>query len=108
MDPQNSKEKPQIERPTHEALITSEWATIKQLEKMLHDPEIPVKERTGVANVLAFHVNTLNKLLAQTGQQEQFDEQNLGDYIKGVEPRIARCFRRDYRVWKRALSLRRY
>jgi hypothetical protein len=39
MEPQNSKEKPQIERPTHEALITSEWATIKQLEKMLHDTQ---------------------------------------------------------------------
>jgi hypothetical protein len=95
-------------RPTVEELISSEWTTIKQLEDMLRDPELTVKERTGVANVLAFHINTLDKLLIQTGQKEAFDEQNLGDFVRGVEPRIANRFRRDIRVWKRALSLRRH
>ena len=89
-------------------LIQSEWATIKQLEKMLIDPELTVKEKTSVANVLAFHVNTINKLLAQKGDKEQFDEQNLGDYVRGVEPKIFRRYRRDFRVWKRTLSYRRY
>ena len=108
METQKSKEKAQTESPSHEALIQSEWTTIKQLEKMLVDPELTVKEKTGVANVLAFHANTLNRLLAQRGEKDGVDEQNLGDYVRQVEPRIARRFRRDFKVWKRALSLRRY
>lgn len=108
MENPNSKEKPQTQTPTHEALLQSEWATIKQLEKMLIDPELTVKEKTGVANVLAFHANTLNKLLTQKGEKDEFDEQNLGEYVRRVEPRIARNFRRDFRVWKRTLSLKRY
>ena len=107
METQNSKEKPQTEAPTHEALLQSEWATIKQLEKMLVDPELTVKEKTSVANVLAFHANTLNRLLGQRGEKDEFDEQNLGDYVRSVEPRIARHFRRDFRVWKRTLSYKR-
>jgi hypothetical protein len=94
-------------QPTNTALIQTEWATIKQLEKMLSNPELTIKEKTGAANVLAFHVNTLNKLLSQRGDKEEFSEQNLGDFIKSVEPRVARRFRRDFRVWKRALSLKR-
>jgi len=107
METKNSKEKQQPNRPTTEALIQSEWITIKQLEKMLTDPELTVKEKTNVANVLAYHINTLNKMLIQSGGREQFDEQNLGDYIKGVEPRIFRRFRRDFRVWKRSLTYKR-
>ena len=107
MEPQNPQEKSQTKRPTHEELISSEWATIKQLEKMLRDPQLTVKEKTGVANVLAFHVNILNKLLLQAGQGLEFDEQNLGDFIRGIEPRIPRRFRRDVRVWQRTLSSRR-
>lgn len=107
MENQNSKEKQQPERPSHEALIQSEWATIKQLEKMLIDPELTVKEKTSVAGVLAFHVNTINKLLLQSGGKEQFDEQNLGDYVRGVEPKIFRRYRRDFKVWKRTLTYKR-
>jgi hypothetical protein len=105
---QSSEDKGAVGSPSYEALILSEWATIKQLEKMLADCELGVREKTGVANVLAFHVNTLNKLLCQRGEKEQFSEQNLGDYLSCVEPRIARRFRRDFRTWQRTLSSRRY
>jgi hypothetical protein len=94
------------DQPSNETLIQTEWSTIKQLEKMMSNPELTIKEKTGAANVLAFHVNTLNRLLSQRGEKEQFNEQNLGDYIRNVEPRVARHFRRDFRVWKRALSLK--
>ena len=107
METQNTEEKKQTEYPSNEALIQTEWTTIKQLEKMLVNPELTIKEKTGAANVLAFHVNTLNRLLGQRGEKEQFSEQNLGDYVKNVEPRVARHFRRDFRVWKKALSLKR-
>lgn len=98
----------ETDQPTTKALIQTEWVTIKQLQKMLSDTQLGVKERTSAANVLAFHVNTLNRLLIQQGEPDNpASEQNLGDYIKNVEPRIARHFRRDYQVWKRALSSRR-
>ena len=90
----------------NEALVQTEWTTIKELQKMISNPTLNAKEKTGVANVLAFHVITLNKLLTQRGEKE-FDELNLGEYIKSVQPRIARHFRRDLRVWKRALTSRR-
>ena len=107
MDTQDSEEKLQIESPTLEGLIRREWETINELQKMLKDPELTVTQRTQVANVFAYHANTINKLLAQKGEANQFEDQNLGDYIRGVEPRIARRFRRDFRVWKRALTSRR-
>jgi hypothetical protein len=98
----------ETDQPTTKLLIQTEWATIKQLQKMLATPELSVKEKTSAANVLAFHVNTLNRLLIQQGEPDSpASEQNLGDYIKNVEPRIARHFRRDYQVWKRALSSKR-
>jgi hypothetical protein len=103
-----SNERKYGELPSREALIQSEWSIIKFLEKFLADPEVTVKEKTNVASVLAFHANTLNKLMSQNGEKDQFDEQNLGDYVRRVEPRIARHFRRDFRTWKRTLSLRRY
>jgi hypothetical protein len=107
MDTHDSKEKLQTEPPTLEGLIKREWEMINELQRMIKDPELTVTERTRVATVFAFHANTLNKLLTQKGEKDQFEDQNLGDYIKGVEPRIARRFRRDFRVWKRALSSRR-
>jgi DNA repair ATPase RecN len=107
MENSNLNEK-QNDQLSSQTLIQTEWATIKQLEKMLSNPELTVKEKTGVANVLAFHVNTLNKLLLQTGEKELVNEQTLGDLIKKVEPRIARHFRRDIKEWKRTLSFRKY
>jgi hypothetical protein len=107
MDTQDSKEKRQTELPTREGLIKREWEMINELQKMIKDPELTIMERTRVATVFAFHANTLNKLLTQKGEKDQFEDQSLGDYLKGVEPRIARRFRRDFRVWKRALSSRR-
>ena len=107
MENPNSKEKSQTEPPTLEGLIKREWEMINDLQKMLKDPELTVIEKTRVATVFAFHANTLNKMLKQKGEKNQFDDQNLGDYVKGLEPRIARRFRRDFRVWKRALTSRR-
>ena len=107
MENSESKNKPQTEAPTLEGLIQREWEMINNLQKMINDPEMTVNERTRVATVFAFHANTLNRLLNQRGEKNQFDEQNLGDYVRGVEPRVARHFRRDFRVWQRTLTSRR-
>jgi hypothetical protein len=107
MDTQDSKEKPQMEPPSREGLIKIQWEMINGLLKMLKDPELTKTEKIRVSTVLAYHVNSLNKMLPQKGEKDQFEEQNLGDFISGVEPRIARRFRRDFRIWKRALTSKR-
>lgn len=104
MADQNLNETPQAESPSREGLIKREWEIINELQKMLKDPDLTVSEKTRVATVFAFHANTLNKLLTQKGETDLFDDQTLGDYIRGVEPKVARCVRRDFRIWKRALS----
>ena len=104
---QNSKDKPPLETPSRDELIKREWEVITELQKMLKDPELTINEKLHASNVLAYHMNNLNKMLMQRGEKEQFEDQNLGDYVRGVEPRIARNFRRDFRVWKRTLSYRR-
>ncbi len=107
MENSESKNKPQTEAPTLEGLIQREWEMINNLQKMINDPELTVNERTRVATVFAFHANTLNRMLNQKGEKNQFEDQNLGDYVRGIEPRVARRFRRDFRVWKKALTSRR-
>jgi hypothetical protein len=108
MDPQKPKEKPKTEHPSREELIDMEWETLNELRKMLKDPDLTVVEKTHAASVLAYHANTLNKMLAQKGEKDQFNDQNLGDYLLGVEPRIARRFERDFTTWKKTLSYRRF
>src|SRR3990170_1824665 len=108
MGTENLNEKPQAESASREGLIRRTWEIINELQKMLKDPDLTVTEKTRVATVFAFHANTLNKLLTQKGEKDPFDDQNLGDYIRGVEPRVARRVRRDFRIWKRALSFRKY
>src|SRR4030067_796715 len=104
LDTEKSKEKSQPETASIEGLIKREWEIINDLQKMLKDPDLTVAEKTRVATVFAFHANTLNKLLTQKGEKDPFDDQNLGDYIRGVEPKVARRVRRDFRIWKRTLS----
>jgi hypothetical protein len=104
MDAQNSKERPQTESPSREGLIKREWEIINELQRMLKDPDLTVADKTRVATVFAFHANTLNKLLTQKGETDLFDDQTLGDYIRGVETKVARRVRRDFRIWKRTLS----
>ena len=104
MASQNIREKTRAKLPSREELIFVEREIINELQRMLKDPDITFTERLRAASVLAFHMNTLNRMVAQNGEEEQFEEQNLGDYVRGVEPRIATRFRRDFRVWKRTLS----
>ena len=88
-------------------LIRIEWDILRDLRKMLRNPDLSTGEKTRIANALAYHASVLNKLLSQKGVDQQFNESTLGDYIKLVEPRIARLVRRDFRVWTRKLSLKR-
>jgi hypothetical protein len=87
-------------------LIAMEWDILRDLRKMLHDPEISTGEKTRVANALAYHASVLNKLLGQKGEDSRFNEATLGDFIRDVDARALRLVRRDFKVWTRKLSLK--
>lgn len=108
LNTQNSKDEPQVELASFEGLIKREWEIINELQRMLKDPDLTVAEKTRVATVFAFHANALNRMLTKKGEKDPFDDQNLGDYVRGLEPRIARRVRRDFEVWKRTLTFRRH
>jgi hypothetical protein len=107
MEEPNLKDKSQTNIPTLEELIKREWEIIEDFQIMLKDKELTVTEKTRVASVYAFHINTLSRLLARKGENNLFEDQNLGDFVRGVEPRIARRFRRDFRLWQRITMSRR-
>jgi hypothetical protein len=89
-------------------LIRMEWDLMTDLRKMLADQSLSKSEKIRVANALAYHSIALNKLLAQKGENSQFNEETLGDFVQHyADGRMRRAVRRDFRVWKRRLSLRR-
>jgi hypothetical protein len=87
-------------------LIEIESEIIQDFRKMLTDPMLSVAERIRAANALGYHASVLNKLFAQKGDDSKFNDATLGDFIRDVEPRIARRVRRDFRRWTRRLSLK--
>ena len=88
-------------------LIAIEWDILRDLRKMLNDPELSTGEKTRVANALAYHASVLNKMLSQKGEDSQFNDATLGDFIRNVDARTSRLVRREFRVWKRRLSFKR-
>lgn len=98
------------EEASVDELIRIEWALMADLRKMLSDQTLSKSEKIRVANAIAYHSIALNKLLSQKGQQEAFDEESLGNYVQNCNQtykyrRIAHTVRRDFRDWKRRLSL---
>jgi hypothetical protein len=85
-------------------LVEVEWDILNDLKKMLQDPALSIAEKIRAANALAYHASVLNRLLAQKGESSQFNDSTLGDFIKGVEPRIARHVLGDFKHWTRRLS----
>jgi len=95
-----------IKKPASlDKLIAIEWDILNDLKKMLLDPELSTVERIRAANALAYHASVLNKLLAQKGESSQFNDTTLGDFIRGIEPKIAKRIRGDFKKWTRRLSL---
>jgi hypothetical protein len=90
-----------------ESIIDDEWDILSDLKNTLKNPELQVADKLRVANAIAYHTSVLSKLIAQKGADAQLNEATLGDFIKGVEPRITRHRRVDFRHWMRRLSPRR-
>ena len=76
--------------PNLERLIEDEWDIICDLKNTMTKPELSMDEKLRAANAYAYHASVLSKLLAQKGADAHLDETTLGDFIKGVEPRVAR------------------
>jgi hypothetical protein len=87
-------------------LTAIEWNILRDLRKMLSNPELSTGEKTRVANAIAYHASVLNKLLSQEGKDSQFNDATLGDFIRDVDARTFRLVRRDFKVWTRRLSLK--
>jgi len=87
MEEPNLKDKSQTKTRSLEELIKREWEIIEQLQKMLKDTELSVTEKTRVATVYAYHINILRRMVAKKNQDENslFEEQNLGDFVRGVD-----------------------
>jgi hypothetical protein len=90
-------------------LIAMEWELLEDLKKIFKDPALSTLERIRAANALAYHAVALNKLLSKKGEESQFNEDTLGDFIgrQYANGRMRRLVRRDFRDWKKRLSLRR-
>ena len=89
-------------------LIAMEGELLADLKKMFNDPALSTLEKIRAANALAYHAVVLNKLLAKKGEDSQFNEETLGDFIgQYANGNIRRLVRRNFRDWKRRLSLRR-
>ncbi len=95
------------EEVTVDELIRMEWELMTELRKMLGDPSLSRSEKIRVANALAYHSLAINKLLAQKGKDAEFDEETLGDFIGRhyADGGMRRAVRRDFRTWKRRLSM---
>lgn len=96
------KPKGQGKKGSLDKLIVIEWDIIKDLKKMLENPELSVAEKVHVSNSIAYHAACLNKLLAQRGLSPT-DDATLGDFVRDIAPRYARRIRVAYRQWKRKL-----
>jgi hypothetical protein len=85
-------------------LIQMEWDTIEDLKKMLKDPSLTAAERIRAANALAYHASVLNKLCAQKGKEPKFNDVTLGEFITGVQTRMAYRVMKDFKLWTKKLS----
>ena len=107
MRTQAEKKPPSLEKAESlDNLISIEWDVIKDLKKMLRNPELSVAEKVHVSNSIAYHVACLNKLLAQKGESPVSDA-TLGTFIRDLEPRYARRVTLELKRWTRRLSLTR-
>jgi len=84
-----------------EMLIAIEWDIIRELQGKL-DSECSASEMAKISNALAYHVNTLNKLLAR--REEPMDEEPLERVIVSFPRRFSRVVAGRIRRWIRGRS----
>jgi hypothetical protein len=94
------------EEASIDKLIATEWDLFTDLKDMLKNEELTPTEKIRLSNAIAYHATVLNKLFGQKGQEQQFNEDTLGDFIGKhyADGKMRRSIRRDFRDWTRKLS----
>jgi len=104
---QETPDKNKKSKKNVKTLIDIEWEVIDALHERLRNPDLTTTEYSKAAHSLAIHVNNLNRLLCKIDVECESGQQNLGEYVLNVRPRIFRHEERDRRIWKRRLTFRR-
>jgi hypothetical protein len=84
-------------------LIAIEWDAIHDLERQL-EGDLSHEDRVRISNSLAYHVNTLSKLLAGRDEVPAVDEEPLVSVIARFPRRLSRAVKRRLRRWRRSRS----
>lgn len=80
-------------------LIQIEWDMIEELKTLLVKSKF-TRDKVRISNSLAYHVNCLNKLLAQKGESPLEDE-NLGSLLTKIPKKWQFLVLRDIKRWRR-------
>jgi len=84
-------------------LIAIEWDIIHDLERQLHS-DVSHTDMVRISNSLAYHVNTLNKLLARRGEEPAVDKEPLVSVIAKFPRKFRKLIIGRMRKWRRNLS----
>jgi len=92
--------KAEFESPL-DKLIAIEWDIIHDLERQLHS-DVSHADMVRISNSLAYHANTLNKLLARRGEEPTVDNEPLASVIAKFPRRVRKAVVGLVRKWRRS------
>ena len=84
-------------------LIAIEWDIIHDLERQLHS-DVSHADMVRISNFLAYHVNTLNKLLARRGEEPAVDKEPLVSVIAKFPRKFRKAIIGQMKKWRKNLS----
>jgi len=82
-------------------LIAIEWDIIHDLERQLHS-DVSHADMVRISNSLAYHVNTLNKLLVRRGEEPAVDKEPLVSVIAKFPKKFSRAIVGRMRKWRKS------
>ena len=83
-------------------LIAIEWDIIRDLERQLH-LDVSHVDMVRISNSLAYHVNTLNKLLVRRGEEPDVDKEPLVSVIAKFPKRFRKAIVRRMKKWRKTI-----
>jgi len=86
-----------------DALIRIEWDIIHDLRSQLAQQDLSISDRIKISNSLVYHVNALNRLLAQRGEKPA-DEETLGQLIAKLPKKFKDAIVGRIKRWNKKFS----
>jgi len=80
-------------------LIAMDWDVVFDLQRASNAPNLSTEEMVKVANSLAYHANTLSKLLVQKGEKP-IDQETLGSLIDKLPKKFRSKIVGRIKKWK--------